>query len=456
MPLTCRSCGEPLRTPFADLGMAPFSNAFRTADQLASAETFYPLRAFVCDGCKLVQLQDFAGPESHFHDQYAYMSSFTPSWVEHARQFVAMAEQRFALGAGSFVVEIASNDGYLLQFVKARNIPCLGVDPAANCAAAARDKFGIETLVAFFGPDTAGFLLEKHGAADLIVANNVLAHVPRLNDFVAAVALALKPDGVASFEFPHLLELMQHNQFDTIYHEHYSYLSYRALAPLLARHGLFAFDVERLGTHGGSLRLFVTRRGASWRPGPAIAALADEEARYGLDGIAAYRKFPGQVTATKRKLQTLLNGLKEQGATIAAYGAPAKGNTLLNYCGIRTDIIDFTVDRSTVKQGRFLPGSAIPILAPETVRERRPDYLLILPWNLQAEIVAQMEHIRTWGGRFIVPIPVPSNSRLSGGAPRVGFTPPCRRPRSGRTAARRGRRAARPSSSSGARCDCNR
>ena len=381
MTVTCRSCAAPLRTLFADLGMSPVSNAFRRQQELMTPEAFYPLRAFVCDRCKLVQLQDFAGPEQHFHDEYAYHSSFTPSWVEHARQFVDMAVRRFRLNASSFVVEVASNDGYLLQFVKAMGIPCLGVEPATNCAAAARDKFGVESMIAFFGSATAGRISEKYGKADLIIANNVLAHVPNLNDFISAFVLTLKPEGVASIEFPHLLPLMQNNQFDTIYHEHYSYLSYHSLAPLLDRHGLFVFDVEQLGTHGGSLRLFVGNKAVPRLVSETVAKLADEEKHAGLHEIDAYLLFAGKVAATKRKLQRLLNSLKEQGATIAGYGAPAKGNTLLNYCGVRTDIIDFTVDRSTVKQGCYLPGTQIPVLPVEAVKERRPDYLLILPWN---------------------------------------------------------------------------
>ncbi|MGA2895711.1 MAG: class I SAM-dependent methyltransferase [Xanthobacteraceae bacterium] len=407
MLLTCRSCQQPLRTLFADLGMAPFSNAFRTAEELSEPELFYPLRAYVCDRCKLVQLPNVAAPESHFNDHYLYLSSFTPSWVEHARRYVDMAERRFGLDARSFVVEIASNDGYLLQFLKAKKIPCLGVDPAANCAAAAREKFGVDTLVTFFDPDTAKLLLEKYGPADLVVANNVLAHVPELNHFVASVARVLKADGVASFEFPHLLRLMAENQFDTIYHEHYSYLSYHAVAPLLSRHGLFAFDAERLSTHGGSLRLFVGRFGARWPISQVVQALADEERDAGLGCLDVYLSFAKQVAGTKRKLQSLLNRLKEQGSTIAGYGAPAKGNTLLNYCGIRTDIIDFTVDRNTFKQGRYLPGSLIPILPVEAIEQRRPDYLLVLPWNLQTEIFEQMGFIKEWGGKFILPIPVP-------------------------------------------------
>jgi hypothetical protein len=407
MALKCRSCGERLRTVFADLGMSPFSNAFRTNEELSKPELFYPLRAFVCDSCKLVQLQDFETPEHHFHDQYAYLSSFTPSWVEHARRYVAMAKDRFLLGPDSFVVEIASNDGYLLQFLKANSIPCLGIDPAANCAGAAWERFGIQTVVSFFNSTIAEQVLKKNGPADLIIANNVLAHVANLNEFVSAFTILLKPNGVASFEFPHLLELMRGNQFDTIYHEHYSYLSYYALAPLLARQDLFAFDVERLSTHGGSLRLFVARTGAHWPVNDTIRSLAREEEKAGLHLMGSYSDFAARTVQIKRQLQSLLNSLKERGTRIAAYGAPAKGNTLLNYCGMRTDTIEFTVDRSTIKQGRYLPGSGIPILAPEAVREHRPDYLLILPWNLKTEIMEQMHFIKDWGGKFIIPIPIP-------------------------------------------------
>jgi C-methyltransferase C-terminal domain/Putative zinc binding domain/Methyltransferase domain len=387
--------------------MSPISNAFRTSEELLKPEIFYPLRAFVCHDCKLVQLQDFAAPDQHFHDRYAYLSSFTASWVEHARRYVESVAARFGLGHKSFVIEVASNDGYLLQFVKAKGIPCLGIEPAANCAAVAEERFGIESLVTFFSSSVAKEIAEVRGLADLMVANNVLAHVPNLNDFVAAFRLALKPDGVTTFEFPHLLQLIRHNQFDTIYHEHYSYLSYLALEPILTRHGLFAFDVERLPTHGGSLRLFVARVGARWPVSTKIGKLIDEEHKAGLDTVDAYLSFAEQVAGTKRKLQALLNCLKEGGATIAAYGAPAKGNTLLNYCGIRTDIIDFTVDRNAFKQGRYLPGSRIPILEPGAIKMHMPDYLLVLPWNLLTEIVEQMRFIRNWGGKFIVPIPVP-------------------------------------------------
>jgi SAM-dependent methyltransferase len=406
--LTCRSCGEPLRVLFADLGMTPFSNAFRAEAELAQAEPYYPLCAFVCEACKLVQLQDFGSAEEHFHDEYAYLSSFSSSWLAHAKMFAETAQKRFSLTDASFVVEIGSNDGYLLQFIKAKAIPCLGIDPAANCAAVARQKFGLDTLVTFFNKQTAQQVVAQHSQADLLIANNVLAHVPDINDFIAGIAIALKPQGVASFEFPHLLSLMRHNQFDTVYHEHFSYLSLTALAPLFTRHGLMAFDVERLGTHGGSLRLFVGRENGPWAISTEIQNIANEERDSGLNRIATYASFAERVVHTKRQLLSLLITLKENGATIAGYGAPAKGNTLLNYCGIRTDIIDFTVDRSTVKQGRYLPGSAIPILAPDAVRQRKPDYLLILPWNLQDEIVEQMSFIKEWGGRFIVPIPTPT------------------------------------------------
>ena len=322
--LTCRSCGEPLRVLFADLGMTPFSNAFRAEAELAQAEPFYPLRAFVCEACKLVQLQDFGSAEEHFNDDYAYLSSFSSSWLAHARVFAETAQQRFSLTGSSFVVEIGSNDGYLLQFIKAKAIPCLGIDPAANCAAVARQKFGIDTLVTFFNKQTARQVVAQHSHADLLIANNVLAHVPDINDFIAGIAIALKPAGVASFEFPHLLSLMRHNQFDTIYHEHFSYLSLTALAPLFARHGLMAFDVERLSTHGGSLRLFVGRENGPRAIGVEIQSLADEERDAGLDLIATYASFAERVAHTKRQLLSLLITLKDSGATIAAYGAPAK------------------------------------------------------------------------------------------------------------------------------------
>jgi 2-polyprenyl-3-methyl-5-hydroxy-6-metoxy-1,4-benzoquinol methylase len=404
MAARCRSCGAPLATPFVDLGSSPISNAFRAAAEMSEPETFYPLRVHVCDACWLVQLDDLAGRDAHFNADYAYFSSYSSTWLQHAERFAAMAVDRLHLGPSSRVVEVASNDGYLLQYFLKRGIPSLGVDPAANCAEAARRNHGLETVVAFFGRDTAMALRDKRGPADLIVANNVLAHVPDLNDFVAGFATLLAPEGTATFEFPHLLELIARSEFDTIYHEHYSYLSLLAVTPLFARHNLAVVDVERQPTHGHSLRLFV-RHAAVARPAPAVATLVADERAAGLDRRATYDGFAEKVRETKRALLTLLVGLKREGKTIAGYGAPAKGNTLLNYCGIRTDFIDFTVDRNPAKQGRFLPGTGIPVLAPNELRRAKPDYVLILPWNLQDEIIADCAFVREWGGRFIVPIP---------------------------------------------------
>jgi SAM-dependent methyltransferase len=406
MAARCRSCGAPLATLFVDLGPSPISNAFRTTDELSEPETFYPLRAYVCEACWLVQLDDVAGRDTHFNADYAYFSSYSSTWLEHAERFAAMAIDRLRLGSSSRVVEVASNDGYLLQYFLKRGIPSLGIDPAANCAEAAQRNHGLETVVAFFGRDIAATLRVERGPADLIVANNVLAHVPDLNDFVAGFAALLAPEGTATFEFPHLLELIARNEFDTIYHEHYSYLSLLAVTPLFARHGLAVVDVERLPTHGHSLRLFV-RHAAVAKPAPAVAALLTDERAAGLDNKATYDGFAEKVRATKRSLVALLIGLKQEGKIIAGYGAPAKGNTLLNYCGIRTDFIDFTVDRNPAKQGRFLPGTGIPVLAPDELRRAKPDYLLILPWNLMDEIMADCSFVREWGGKFIVPIPAP-------------------------------------------------
>jgi len=402
----CRSCGAPLTSVVVDLGMTPISNAFVRADRASLGERFYPLKSFVCDACWLVQLEDFETPETHFHGDYVYFSSFSDSWLAHARRYVDMAVARFGLGARSRVVEVASNDGYLLQYFVAKGVPCLGVDPAANCAKAAWDLRRVPTEVAFFGTDTARQLRSRSGPADLIIANNVLAHVPDINDFVAGFKALLADDGVASFEFPHLLEMIRNVEFDTIYHEHYSYLSLLALEPLFARHGLAVVDVERLSTHGGSLRLFVKHaQGAA--AVPAVAALRDEEIAAGLDAIATYQAFGDRVRTLKRALLRLLIALVEEGRSIAAYGAPAKGNTLLNYCGIGRDFIAFTVDRNVHKQGLLLPGTRIPVLAPEEIARRKPDYVLILPWNLREEIIAQLTALPGWSGRFIIPVPEP-------------------------------------------------
>ncbi len=402
----CRACGAGLDVGFVDLGMQPIANAFRTQAELSQPETRYPLRAFVCRRCLLVQLEDHGAREAHFHAGYLYFSSFSDSWLDHARNYAAAMTARFGLGPQSRVVEIASNDGYLLRHFAARGIPCLGVDPASGVAQAAM-RAGIPTRIAFFGRAYAERLRAEGLAADLMPANNVLAHVPDIGDFVAGFRVLLKPDGVATFEFPHLLHLIQGVQFDTIYHEHYSYLSLTALLPLFERHGLAVFDVEHLSTHGGSLRVFAARVEAGRAPSVAVAACLAEEARAGLTDLATYRGFAARADAATRALLALLRGLKRDGARIAAYGAPAKGNTLLNYAGIGTDIIDFAVDRNPAKQGLFLPGSAIPVLPVSALAERRPDHVLILPWNLTDEIVAQQAGIAAWGGRFIVPMPVP-------------------------------------------------
>ncbi|HEV8098663.1 MAG TPA: class I SAM-dependent methyltransferase [Gaiellaceae bacterium] len=396
----CRSCGMRLEHVFADLGSSPLANSYLRAEDLAKAEPFYPLTVYVCGDCFLVQLPESASPESIFSD-YAYFSSTSESWIRHAQAYVESISERLSLGPESQVVEIASNDGYLLQWFVERGVPVLGVEPAANVAADAVER-GIPTRVAFFGSATANELLAEGLAADLLLGNNVLAHVPDLNDFVAGVATLLKPGGTATFEFPHLLQLIEHTEFDTIYHEHFSYFSLLAVAPVFERHGLGVVDVEELPTHGGSLRLYVGHEG---RPGKRVEELLARERAAGLDGLERYARFEQQVRAVKRDLLELLIGARRDGAQIAGYGAAAKGNTLLNYCGIRADLLDYVVDRSPHKQGLFLPGTRLPIHPPERIAESRPDLVLILPWNLRDEIVRQMAHVRDWGGRFVVPVP---------------------------------------------------
>lgn len=403
----CRSCGAPLSHVFCDLGLSPVSNAFRRPDQLDQGDVFLPLRALVCESCFLVQLQDFQAADELFTPDYPYFSSFSASWLDHARRYAEDMTARCGLGPESLVVEIASNDGYLLRWFKAAGVPVLGVDPAASVAAAARANHGIETVVDFFGRRTAERLAADGRRADVMAANNVLAHVPDINDFLAGFAVLLKETGTATFEFPHLLNLIARNQFDTIYHEHYSYLSLTALLPAFARHGLAVVDVEDLPTHGGSLRLFVRHVGVQ-APAPAVAAMKAREDAAGLSDLATYAAFGETVKATKRALLTALIGLKDDGLRIAAYGAAAKGNTLLNYCGVGRDMIDFVVDRNPQKQGLFLPGTRIPVLAPEEIARRRPDVIVILPWNLKDEIVAQLAEVRGWGARFLVPIPTVS------------------------------------------------
>jgi 2-polyprenyl-3-methyl-5-hydroxy-6-metoxy-1,4-benzoquinol methylase len=401
----CRFCGAPLSSSLADLGMSPPSNSYVKAEDLNRMERFYPLHAWVCEKCFLVQLEEFETPEHIFSDDYAYFSSFSDSWLAHCKAYVEMMTRRFGLGKQSFVVEIASNDGYLLQYFVQQGVPVLGIEPAANCAAAAEKK-GVPSLVKFFGTRTAAALAAQDRKADLILGNNVLAHVPDLNDFVAGIALALKPGGVVTMEFPHLLRLLLENQFDTIYHEHFSYISFVVAERVFAKHGLTLFDVDEIPTHGGSLRIYA-RHAANTKLAVTekVSALLARERAAGIERAETYRSFAEQVRATKRSLLKFLIEAKEQGKRVVGYGAPAKGNTLLNYCGVRSDLLEFTVDRSPHKQGRFLPGVRIPILAPDAIAQARPDYVLILPWNLKDEIVAQLAGIRAWGGRFVVPIP---------------------------------------------------
>jgi SAM-dependent methyltransferase len=403
MSLTCRSCGAPLTHSFADLGATPLANSYLTAEQLEASEPFYPLHVRVCGSCWLVQLPAVARPEEIFSD-YAYFSSYSTSWLAHADRFAEMAVARFGLGAASRVVEVASNDGYLLAAFERRGIPVLGIEPAANVAAAA-EAAGIPTLVRFFGRALAEELAAEGRQADLLVGNNVLAHVPDLQDFVGGLARLLSPAGTLAMEFPHLVRLVEEGQFDTIYHEHFSYLSLTAVRRLFEAHGLALVDVEELPTHGGSLRLFARHREAAGEPAPAVAELLAREEALGYTSFAPYDAFAERVRATKRRLLAFLVEAKERGATLAGYGAPAKGNTLLNYCGIGTDFLDYTVDRSPHKQGRYLPGTRIPIHPPERIAETRPDYLLILPWNLAREIREQMDHVRSWGCRFVTAIP---------------------------------------------------
>jgi len=399
----CRFCDTPLEKTFLDLGTQPPSNSYLHHADLSRMEPFFPLRAYVCTECHLVQLEQFQTPKEIFGD-YAYFSSYSASWLRHAETYCDAMIERFNLGRDSQVVEIASNDGYLLQYFVRRGIPVQGIEPAANVANVAEGK-GVPTRVAFFGRSTADALVADGLSADLLVGNNVLAHVPDLNDFVAGLAIALKPDGVLTMEFPHLLRLMNGNQFDTIYHEHFSYFSLLSVERIFAAHGIALFDVEELPTHGGSLRIYGCHAKSGRPVGQHVAALKSREIDAGLDTLAPYEGFFERVNAVKRGLLTFLFNAKEDGKSVAAFGAAAKGNTLLNYCGIRTDLVDYVADSSPHKQGLFLPGSHIPIVSPDRIRQTRPDFLLILPWNLTDEIVAANDFIRAWGGRFVVPIP---------------------------------------------------
>jgi hypothetical protein len=384
--------------------MSPLCESYLAAEQLNQMEPFYPLHVYVCGACFLVQLEEYVSPSDIF-SEYAYFSSYSDSWLDHARAYTAQMIERFGLHAQSHVVEVGSNDGYLLQYFVERHIPVLGIEPAANVAAAAVAK-GVATHVAFFGTQTAAQLAADGRQADLLIGNNVLAQVPDLNDFVAGLKYLLKPAGAITIEVPHLIHLMDENQFDTIYHEHFSYFSLSTAQTIFAKHGLRVFDVESLPTHGGSIRLYVCHDEDPTRvTGPAVKTLLKQEMAAGLAALATYTAFEERVKATKRKLLEFLITAKENGKTVAGYGAPGKGNTLLNYCGIRSDFIDYTVDRNPYKQGKFLPGTHIAIYPPDQLQRTRPDYVLILPWNLKDEIMRQIAYIREWGGQFVIPIP---------------------------------------------------
>ena len=403
MSTPCRFCASPLESVFADLGMSPLANSYLTVEQGNRMEPFYPLRALVCSQCFLVQLEEYESPEEIFSD-YAYFSSYSSSWLEHSERYVAAMVDRFGLDERSRVVEIASNDGYLLQYFSERGIPVLGIEPAANVAAVAVEK-GLPTLVEFFGVETARHVAAESGA-DLLIGNNVLAHVPDINDFVGGMKVLLKPGGAITMEFPHLMRLIDERQWDTIYHEHFSYLSFSTARRVFAAHGLRLFDVEELPTHGGSLRIIGCHDEDAAKPDSerALELLAREDAA-GYNDLAAYLDYGERVAADKRDILSTLLALKAQGRRIVGYGAPAKGNTLLNYCGIGSDFLDYTVDLNPHKQGHLLPGTHIPIRAPEAIRTDKPDVVLILPWNLKDEIVEQLGFIREWGGRFAVRTP---------------------------------------------------
>ncbi|HEX3628126.1 MAG TPA: class I SAM-dependent methyltransferase [Verrucomicrobiae bacterium] len=400
----CFFCASPLTQTFIDLGMSPLCESYVSREQLNQMEAFYPLHARVCSQCFLVQLEEYVSPE-HIFTEYAYFSSYSDSWVQHAKDYTDMIVARLRLDKPHFVVELASNDGYLLQHFVRKEIPCLGIEPAANVAKVAVEK-GVPTQVSFFGRKTAEKMVAEGKQADLVIGNNVLAQVPDVNDFVAGIQVVLKPQGVATLEFPHLVRLMEQNQFDTIYHEHFSYFSLISVEKIFAAHGLALFDVEEIPTHGGSIRIYACHAGDNSTPVSArLASLREREIALGLKHMSAYSAFEEQVKATKRNLLEFLIQARRSGKKIAGYGAPGKGNTLLNYCGIRSDFLDFTVDRNPYKHGKFLPGTHIPIFPVEKIDETKPDYVLILPWNFKDEIIKQMARIRSWGGQFVVPIP---------------------------------------------------
>lgn len=403
----CRFCGSPLVHTFVDLGMSPLCESFLSEEQISGMEPFYPLKVYVCGECFLVQLEEFVSPEAIFRE-YAYFSSYSDSWLAHAKRYTDYMMDRFGLDSDSAVVELASNDGYLLQYFIERGVRSIGVEPAKNVAKAAEEK-GVPTVTEFFGTDLARVMASEGQAADLIVGNNVLAQVPDLNDFVAGVAILLKPTGVLTMEFPHLMRLVEGNQFDTIYHEHFSYFSFATAERIFAKHGIVLFDVEELPTHGGSIRVFGRHeRNDALAITPRVRQMRQREREQGFGELVTYTTFREQVENTKHELLQLLIDAKRAGNRIVGYGAPGKGNTLLNYCGVRTDFIEYTVDRNPYKHGRYTPGTHIPIHPPDRIRADRPDLVLVLPWNLREEIMTQLSYVLEWGGRFLVPIPKPT------------------------------------------------
>lgn len=401
----CRFCQTPLQHSFVDLGMSPLCQDHVKPEELNRMEPFYPLHAYVCDNCFLVQLEEFVAPSAIFND-YAYFSSYSDSWLQHASRYTEQITTKYSFNEKSLVAELASNDGYLLQYFMKKGIPVLGIEPASNVAEYAIKERGIRTETKFFGLNTANEMAEKYGKANLLIGNNVLAHVPDINDFVSGMKAFLQSDGVITMEFPHLMRLVERNQFDTIYHEHFSYLSFTTVLNIFRHHGLDLFDVEELPTHGGSIRIYGKHiEDNSKKVSLRVNQLLKRENEAGMLSLEYYQQFSEKVRKTKRGILDFLINAKNEGKTIAGYGAPGKGNTLLNYCGIRTDFLDYTVDRNPHKQGNFLPGTLIPIYAPDKIRETKPDYVFILPWNLKEEIMESMSFIQDWGGKFVVPIP---------------------------------------------------
>ena len=400
----CRFCNEPLKHVFLDLGKSPLANSFLKKEMLNKSERFFPLCVYVCDKCFLVQLPEYENPENIFGN-YAYFSSYSDTWLKHAEDYVNSMLNRFSFDKNNLVVEIASNDGYLLQYFKKKGIPILGIEPAVNVAKVAEQK-GIPTIVKFFGTETAKELVKKEKTVDLLIGNNVLAHVPNINDFVKGLKIVLKKNGIITMEFPHLLQLIQNNQFDTIYHEHFSYLSLFVTNTIFSHHKLKIFDVEQLPTHGGSLRIFATHNeNENITISKKVNELINEEHQFGLSNIETFRNFSNKVEYVREKLLSFLNTAKKEGKKVVCYGAAAKGNTLLNYCKVDSSLVDYIVDKNPYKQGKFLPGSHLPIKSPDEILKTKPSFVLILPWNIKDEIINQMNHIRKWGGKFVIPIP---------------------------------------------------